>query len=65
MIACKEAGFDGKRRLGAVLGMEDADLCDCSKLDTRRIGVDCLRLHSSRAALCNLRNGTGRSGVLR
>ena len=27
MIACKEAGFDGKRRLGAVLGMEDADLC--------------------------------------
>ncbi|CAL1134719.1 unnamed protein product [Cladocopium goreaui] len=27
MIACKEARFDGKRRLGAVLGMEDADLC--------------------------------------
>ena len=53
MIACKEAGFDGNRRLGAVLGMEDADLCGCSKLDTRCIGVDCLRLHSSRTALCD------------
>ena len=48
MIACKEAGFDGNRRLG-----EDADLCGCSKLDTRCIGVDCLRLHLSRTALCD------------